>query len=1041
MPHDIIDNSKIKLVEVLKEKLSVSRRAKFAVGWLFLSGFRELKDEIDKLEKLEILAGARTNKQTAEALLLEKKWEKAVADTLEKTKFLPEDKRQEILETEFKGLVNDLSYIKPTPENIEFLKWFLEKLQQGKIDIRIYYKEPLHSKLYLFDYKDKKYGEGEAIIGSSNFSVSGFDLNTELNVRVLGDENYKALNQWFENRWQESEKAEFTVLAQKAIEKSWAFNKDVTPFRLYLRALHEIFSYQEQEPDIEIEADLYRFQHDAVNDAYKRLKKYNGVFIADVPGLGKTYIGAALLSHLETEGETAIVIVPPRLIRQWEEILSDLNVSKAKVFSSGKLEDILENERYLKRKVVLVDEAHHFRNSETNKYRDLQKICEGKKVILLSATPQNLSIWDIYYQIKLFTPYESNHLFGIYPIELKEYFKACENGKANIEDLIGEIFIRRTRSDIREYYPDEKLVFPERKGPYRIDYSIDKVYEGGLYERLRKLISQLNYARYNLGKYAKEDKFDPDELQRLTVAWQNLQRLVKINLYRRLESSTQALKDTLLNHLRIHHGFYEILTKQRKIFIGDINKIENTISMLENEEIDDIEKLESETFYQSDKFYEKRLREELESDIKIFQEMYDLVKDIKPEDDEKLQKLIEILKEEVPGKKIIIFSSFESTVKYIYENLKNIFSRVDYIAGGEKFLTKIKRFAPKANKVKVSPDEEIQILVSTEVLSEGLNLQDGQVVINYDLHWNPVRIIQRIGRIDRIGSPHDAIFLYNFFPETEAEKEISITQKINRRIDEIIHNFGYDEKTIRLDEPTVRKKLFDILSEKAESLEEEEPRSDSKYFEFEFKKLTQKYLDEYKKALELPAMVNVSRASKNKGILVFCRADDYFGLKLADINGQIINSDRWKILKILKVDPSEKGEKFNQKYFDIVESVKEEFEKEANKREFDKEKITDPTKKEFEKLIGWLNIKASKEIKNGLNNVWDFVQSKRLTHEQEKTIRRITRSYKKKFGLDKKQILKELEEQIYNELKHAPNLIKPQPKPRYAQVIIAEEMR
>ena len=229
IPHDIIDNFQTKLVDVLKEKLAVSKKARFCVGWLFLSGFKELRQEIDNLEKLEVLAGSRTNRQTAEAMLLEKKWEKALKDALEKTKYLPEDKRKEILDEEFKGLMNDLSYIKPREENIEFLRWFLEKLKEGKIEIRVYYKEPLHAKLYLFDYKDKKYGLGEAIVGSSNFSLSGFNLNTELNVRVLGDENYKTLNDWFEERWKESQLTDFTVLAGQAIEKSWAFNSEVTP--------------------------------------------------------------------------------------------------------------------------------------------------------------------------------------------------------------------------------------------------------------------------------------------------------------------------------------------------------------------------------------------------------------------------------------------------------------------------------------------------------------------------------------------------------------------------------------------------------------------------------------------------------------------------------------------------------------------------------------------------------------------------------------------------------------------------------------------
>ena len=194
MSHDIIDNSNLKLVDVLKEKLLISKRASFAVGWLFLSGFKELRNEIDGLEKLEIIAGPRTNKQTIEAMLLEKKWEKAVSDNLEKMKYLPENERQKILDEEFRDLINDISYIKPTEENIEFLRWFAEKLKEKKIEIRIYYKAPLHAKLYVFEYKDQRHGLGEAIVGSSNFSISGFDLNTELNVRVLGNDNYEGLS-------------------------------------------------------------------------------------------------------------------------------------------------------------------------------------------------------------------------------------------------------------------------------------------------------------------------------------------------------------------------------------------------------------------------------------------------------------------------------------------------------------------------------------------------------------------------------------------------------------------------------------------------------------------------------------------------------------------------------------------------------------------------------------------------------------------------------------------------------------------------------
>jgi len=1040
MSHDIIDNVEINLIDVLKQKLSISKRARFAVGFLFLNGFRALRAEIESLEKLEILAGSRTNKETAEIMLLGKKWEKAVSDTLERLKYLPEDQRNQILKLEFRELLNDLSYMDTTEENVEFLQWFLEKLRERKIEVRIYFKGPLHAKLYLFEYKDQRYGLGEAIMGSSNFSMGGFRMNTELNARITGNENYKKLLKWFEERWNESEKGEFTILTQKAIENSWAFNKEVTPFRVYLRVLHEIFSYKEEEPEVEIETELYRFQRDAVIDAYRRLKKFGGVFISDVPGLGKTYMGAALLAHLESEGKSAIVIVPPRLVEYWQEVLSDFGVAKAKVFSSGKLEEILENERYLKKKVVLVDESHHFRNPDTLKYRDLAKICEDKEVILLSATPQNLSMWDIYWQLKLFTPYEANHNFRIYPIELKKYFKECERGSANIEDIIAQVFIRRTRTDIKEYYPDVKIHFPERKGPYRVDYSIDEVYPGGLYQRLKILIGKLTYARYNLRNYAKPEEFDPDELQRLSVAWQNLQRLVKINLYRRLESSVQAFRDTVNNHIVIYKNFEKILKKESKVFIGDIDEIEEIIEKLENGE--ELEWKEGENYYDAKKFLVDKLLDDLSKDLRIFLEMYSAVKDIKPENDNKLKNLIEILgKSELKEKKIIIFSSYESTVKYLYENLRTKFDRVDYICGGKKILTKIKKFAPKANKVNVNKDEEINILVSTEVLSEGLNLQDGQVVINYELHWNPVRIIQRIGRIDRIGSEHEEIYVYNFFPETYAEREIGIERKVNNRIDEIIQNFGYDEKTIHMDEPTVRKKLFEIYTERPESLEEPEETSLAKYFELEFQKLIKRYPDEYKKACELPAMVNISRFHNHKGIVVFLRADDYYRLRWINYEGKILSANDWDILKILECGVEEVSESFNTGYFTIVNKVKEEFENEANRRERDKEEITDPVKMEFKKLIDWLKRKESKEVKARLDKLFDFVWNKHLNYYHSKLIRKVTRSYKKKFGLKAKEVLEELEKTIYPELENALPVVRTKIEPKYAQIIIAEELR
>ncbi|MGB9677116.1 MAG: C-terminal helicase domain-containing protein, partial [Candidatus Ratteibacteria bacterium] len=419
-----------------------------------------------------------------------------------------------------------------------------------------------------------------------------------------------------------------------------------------------------------------------------------------------------------------------------------------------------------------------------------------------------------------------------------------------------------------------------------------------------------------------------------------------------------------------------------------------------------------------------------------------LVENIKPEDDDKLQKLIEILsKEPIKDKKILIFSAFESTVKYLCEHIKDKFEKVDYVAGGREIMTKIKRFSPQSNKANIKPEEEIKILISTEVLSEGLNLQDAQVVINYELHWNPVRIIQRIGRIDRIKSPHKEIYVYNFFPEIEAEKGINLEQKVKNRIEEIIKNFGYDEKTISLDEATVRRKLFEIYTERPEGLEEIEEKSLSKYFELEFKKLKEKYPQEYEKAKKLPNMVHIAKKDDKKGVVVFCRAGNWFKLKMVDEKGELITADDWEILKLLECKPETKGIEFDLNKLDIIERTREIFEKEANDREKDRVNIIHPVKREFEKLIAWLKRKEPESIKEEFNELLDFVVKKSLTFEVEKELRSVIRSYTKKFGLDKRQILKELKTKIHNLLQNSPDEKAEEPIYQYAEVIVVEELK
>lgn len=1035
MPHDIIDNSKIKLSTVLKEKLSVSKRARFAVGWFFLTGLKEIKDEIEHLEKIELLVGSKTNRQTAETMLLERKYEEAVEDAIENRKYLPQQEIDKLLAHELDTLVNDISFIKPTQENIEFIKWFFQKLQQGKIEVRIYPKEALHAKLYLLDYKDTRHGRGIAFVGSSNLSMSGFNLNTELNVVVHGDDNHKNLTDWFEKRWNESDRADFTALAQKALKKSWVLTDEVTPFRIYLRVLHEIFTYEEKRefPEAKYgEVELWDFQKDAVIDAYHRLNEFNGVFLADVPGLGKTYMGAALLAHLQEDGKKTIVICPPKLIEHWQEVLADFGVGTARVLSYGKLDDIINDERLMEREVILLDESHHFRNPNTDRYKDMEMICEGKKVIMVGATPQNLSIWDLYHQVKLFSQSEINHKFRIDPPSLKEYFKACEESKtADIEDLINQIVIRRTRKDITEFYGEDKVPsFPKREGPKRKDYSIDEVYPGGIYKKLNELIDKLTFARYDIGSYIKEEEFTPDERQRIKIAGRNLRKIMRIIIFRRLESSLAAFRDSIDIMLKSQKIFEKALDA-RKILVGEA--AETVIDQLRAEvDLEDVEI--PEYAYDAKRFHVKDLKNGISKDKEIFGNMYKMVEDLKPEEDNKLKSLIELLdSKDIKGKKALIFTAFTSTAKYIGAELNNKFNKVDFVSLDiGKVLTKAKRFSPKSNRYKVKPSEEIDILVSTEILSEGLNLQDGQVIINYELHWNPVRIVQRIGRIDRIGSKHDKIWVYNFFPQEEAEKEINVEKKVKKRIDEIIQRFGADEKTITLDEKEVRKKLFQIYTEDKRSLEEEERESKSSYFRHQWMKLQRENSDEYRRALELPAMVISGLKSKEKGITVFCRADDYFRLILSNKDGEVINRNDWEILPLLQCSSEEPLEKILPNHLKVIEKVRDQFEKEVNDREFKKFSYLDKVKAQIIKKLEWAKRGKSEKVKKETDQIIDLVRNAKLGPEEKRELRKVRRMH----GLSPTELLNKVKSVLENTVKEKrPTLMK-----KYAQIIISESL-
>lgn len=1021
----IIASPENKLSEAIKKELRRSTKARFATGWFFVSGLKELLPELDKLKKIEILTSPATNRQTAEAMLLAKGFIQAVEDTLEEQKYITPEAREEILENEANNLLQTVSRIKPTEENKEFLIWLFKALESKKVEIHIYTKEHLHAKMYLLD--------DIAFVGSSNLSLSGFNLNSELNISLEDKDNLAELNAWFKEKWEHSKDSDFTALARAELMRSWALNETVTPFQIYLRILHEIFSYEVADEIPELKSGtlkLYNFQEDAIIDAYQRLKKFNGVFIADVPGLGKTYTGSALLAHLQEDGKKALVICPPNLEDNWKNVLNEFNVGTARVISKGKLDQILADERLMRRDVVLIDEAHHFRNPETNLYKDLELICEGKQVILVGATPQNLSLWDIYHQIKLFHSNEISETLRIDPPSLKEYFKACEDGKADLEDLLSQILIRRTRKNVKDDYGQD-IHFPKRNGPHRIDYSIDEVYKGGIYSAINKLIDELVFARYDLGSFIKEEEFTPDERQRIKQAGSNLRKIMRMILFKLLESSFYAFRESLNLIVRSHLAFLKGLG-EGKVLVGEA--AEDIIDDLRaGTEISDL--IIPDDAYDAKRFDEQKLKRDINKDLVTFSKIYDLVKAIKPEEDEKLRTLIKQLSDkEIFGRKTIIFTQYATTAQYLGEELKKKFANVDYVSQGTgQVLTKAKRFSPKSNEFKVDKDNpEINILVSTELLSEGQNLQDGEAVINYELHWNPVRIIQRIGRIDRIGSENDQIWIYNFFPQLEAEREINVEKKVKQRINEINQRFGADSKTISEDEQLDQKKFYEMYTEEGDSLEEDEKESKSGYYLMQWKKLREQFQEEYQKAIDLPPMVYGGLSSHRNGVVAFCKTDDFYKLFLANQAGEIIERNDWQILSFIECSEAAILKKSYPNHLKIIEDIREKFEEEANEREIKKLNHLELLKRQVVDKLTRLKRGQPDKFKKEVDEVIDLVRNAKLSVSQ----RRSLRSIRSKYG----SLPNELVGEVRIIVEDCPREEFKTPIKKYAEVIMSESL-
>ena len=981
----IIDNCNVKLEYVIKDALKDPNLKKvyIAVGYFYISGllriYPELKEFINKGGEIYFIIGNNVNRKTFDDLV-EIYCNLSIANGKQRIDLITDEDKQELKEKTKQNFHNQILFTTPEIEIENYLidlkKWIKEDSSgKRKFNLKIYTNERFHSKAYIFQKSESisiTSPSLSGIVGSSNLSISGLSGNTELNALVYTNDA-QALKEWFLDKWEESD--EFSEDLLEVLEKSWASYIPGTigfpdPYFVYIKAIYEMYkkSLETSEEILRsfiIYQELFEFQKWAVLRAIEVARRYNGVMLSDVVGMGKSYIGAACLEHFYQRNQILgrrgkiLIICPPKLMEMWEGIINKFSLN-AKLLSLG----LLSKENYHETLInehgntisVLIDESHHFRYKNTIRYENIARFLPiVNEVILLSATPYSKGARDVYNQLKLFH-LEDITKIPINPPNLYEFIRKVENNNASLSELLTHIMVRRTRYDILNQYGEEdengrlyiimnneKKYFPIRLLKTK-EYYIERIYGIGFYDEIVEILKSLNYSRYSLGNYILPKYKSEGVYSTLSTIGNNLRGLMKTLLLKRLESSIYSFKETLKRMLNTYTNFLELIY-QGKIVMGkkvdQLLREEDDLEII-SETVDYLMKENKIEHYVPDAFNIKNLKIDLKKDIdqitKIYEKIINIIEDIKLDyrKDNKLLELKILLESlysgtskfiEKPLEKIIIFSQYSDTIDYIkmglswFKKNKMLIEslKIEFVTSKTKNVYKIiERFAPKANQFEkiILKEQEINLLVSTDVMSEGINLQDGNCVINYDIHWNPLKLIQRIGRVDRLGTEHDNIYVFNFLPEKELEKDLRIIKKVEARIKEINEVFGMDSKLLKEDEKPNLSYMTSIYKEDIDEIEDferkiligEDPITDSLNL---LKKLIQKDPELISKIDKLDGIRSAKIWNKNYDIVfVLCKAGNYltpYIITFEKETPKIQSSMPEYILNLIKSVPDEKA--------------------------------------------------------------------------------------------------------------------------------------
>ncbi|MBU0712266.1 helicase [bacterium] len=909
------------------------------VGYFYTSGFHALYKSLEKTEKIRILIGISTDRQTYDLI---KKANEAVQQSIEFSHAETKENIEKMVEQE----LSDSEDNRQVEDGVyKFIEWVGSK----KLEIRAYPSQNIHAKLYIMTFCEGDRDIGRVITGSSNFTQAGLIDNLEFNVELKNRSDYDFSLKKFNELWNDAVDVSERYI-QAINEKTW-LNQNITPYELYLKFLYEYFKDELSQTDevflkyLPPEFKNLEYQEQAVLNAKKILLEYGGVFISDVVGLGKTYISAMLAGQLD--GRT-LVIAPPVLLEKsnpgsWPNVFSDFRVS-AEYESLGKLDDLLDRgtEKFTN---IIIDEAHRFRTETTMTYEKLAEICRGKRVILVTATPYNNTPKDILSLLKLFQKAKRSTIpnlpdlegfFGHLERRLKKldrrkdynkYIKIVKDNALEIRDkVLKYLMVRRTRTEIEKYFPNDILTqglrFPNVEKPVPLYYELNEIENEVFNKTIELIANKFRYSRYMPMLYY-QGKIDQLEKQ----SQKNMGKFMKILLVKRLESSFFAFRKSVDRFLHSYEMFIEEYNAGN-VYVSKkhTNKI---FELLESDDDEAVQRLIDEgkaERYESSDFIEGFIQD-LEHDRDVLLEIKKLWKDVHR--DPKLIKFINALSTKSVLRKnhLIIFSESKETANYLFKNLNKQYpDRVLIYTGSSGEATRdkvIENFDARARH----PKDDYRILVSTEVLAEGVNLHRSNTVINYDIPWNPTRMMQRVGRINRVDTPFDRIYTFNFFPTVQSNEQIKLKEAAEAKINAFLTLLGGDAELLTEGEPIGSHELFNrLISKKTVEGESESEDSDLKYLNT-IKVIRDKDPDLFEKIKRLPKKARTCKyhSDYSESLITYFRRGKLQKFFIASKDPIADEIDFISTAKILECEPNENKKKMPEKLYSLLDKNKKAF--------------------------------------------------------------------------------------------------------------------